>query len=69
MQRFHAITPTGELISGARAFTHVWLQLPGWRMLGSLAKVPGVSQAMEIAYRLFLLVRPGVQAIVKHRRS
>lgn len=69
MERFHTLTPAGELISGARAFAHVWSQLPGWRILGSVAQLPGVMQLMEIAYRLFLPVRPWIQAAFKLRKG
>ena len=61
MRRFHAITPEGEMLSGARAFVHVWSQLPGWRHLASLSKVPGVLVAMELSYRGFLVFRPWMQ--------
>ena len=61
MQRFHAITPTGEMLSGARAFAHVWSQLPGWRQLARLAEIPGVLAIMEATYRVFLVFRPWMQ--------
>ena len=62
MRRFHAIQPDGQLLSGARAFVHVWSQLPGWRHLASLAKIPGMLAAMEFGYRAFLVFRPWMQA-------
>lgn len=68
MERFHTLTPAGELVSGARAFAHVWSQLPGWRILGSVAQLPGVLPLMEIAYRLFLPVRPWIQSAFKRRK-
>lgn len=61
MQRFHAITATGELLSGARAFVYVWALLPGWRHLARVARVPGVLWLMEAAYRIFLIFRPWMQ--------
>ncbi len=61
MQRFHVITPTGELLSGARAFVHVWALLPGWRYVGRAANVPGVLWLMEATYRTFLVFRPWMQ--------
>lgn len=65
MQRFHAITPDGELVSGARAFVHLWGQLPGWRHLASLANIPGVLALMEALYRGFLVIRPSMQSIYR----
>ena len=56
--RFHVITPDDRLVSGAAAFVEVWRGLPGWRLLAGLARVPGVTLAMEGAYRLFLPLRP-----------
>ncbi len=63
MQRFHAIKPNGELVSGAAAFVHVWEQLPGWSRLASVAKVPGALDVMEFGYEKFLKIRPKVQSL------
>ena len=63
MQRFHVVTPSGQLISGARAFVHIWLLLPGWRYLGFFSKVPGVLAMMELGYRGFLKLRPRLQKV------
>ena len=62
MRRFHAIRPDGQLLSGARAFVHVWSQLPGWRHLASLANLPGLLGLLELSYRAFLVLRPWMQA-------
>ncbi|MFN4042689.1 demethoxyubiquinone hydroxylase family protein [Limnobacter sp.] len=64
MARFHTRTVQGELLSGAAAFVHVWAQLPGWRVLAWLAKVPGMLWLMEKAYNGFLPVRPAIQRFV-----
>lgn len=64
MARFHTRTAQGELLSGAAAFVHVWGQLPGWRVLAWLAKVPGMLWVMEKAYNGFLPVRPAIQRFV-----
>ena len=64
MARFHTRTAKGELLSGAAAFAHVWAQLPGWRVLAWLAKVPGMLWMMEKAYNVFLPVRPKIQRFV-----
>ena len=65
MRRFHVRTASGEMLSGARAFAHVWAQLPGWRYLALPFRIPGVPLLMEGLYRLFLVVRPAVQAVVR----
>lgn len=67
MQRFHVFTSGGEMLSGARAFVQVWSQLPGWRHLARMAQFPGLLPIMEITYRVFLVFRPSMQAIVRRR--
>ncbi|MCE2746947.1 MAG: demethoxyubiquinone hydroxylase family protein [Burkholderiales bacterium] len=64
MARFHTRTAQGELLNGAAAFVHVWAQLPGWRVLAWLAKVPGMLWFMEKAYNGFLPVRPAIQRFI-----
>jgi predicted DCC family thiol-disulfide oxidoreductase YuxK len=70
MRRFHARTSDGQLTSGARAFVHVWAQLPGWRHLARIALIPGMVQILEAGYRIFLVFRPWMQRIYRrwHQR-
>lgn len=56
--RFHVRGRDGELESGAAAFVRLWEELPGWRWLAVMARVPGVVWIMERAYRGFLPIRP-----------
>lgn len=65
LSRFHVRGPDGQLLSGAAAFAALWKRTPGFRWLGRLASLPGVSLVFEGAYRAFLLVRPGVQRLVQ----
>ncbi len=58
MARFHVRQADGTLLSGARAFVEVWATLPGWKWAARLAKIPGVTPVLELAYRAFLPVRP-----------
>jgi len=58
LARFHARSADGRLLSGARAFVEVWRDLPGWRWLARLARLPGAMWVMEAGYRLFLPLRP-----------
>lgn len=67
MQRFHVLTAEGELVDGARAFVHLWRQLPGWRWLAFVARLPGAIACMEGLYRVFLRCRPALQAWARQR--
>lgn len=65
LRRFHVRTAEGELLSGAAAFSKLWLSLPGWRLLGAITGNRIVLPFAEAAYRLFLLIRPAVQVLVR----
>lgn len=65
MKRFHVMRDDGTLLSGARAFTHVWRQLPGWAVAGRIASLPGLIQILEGGYRVFLLCRPTIARIYR----
>ena len=61
LARFHVRARDGQLLSGAQAFLALWAELPGWRWLALLGRLPGVSGVMEFAYRRFLRWRPTLQ--------
>jgi predicted DCC family thiol-disulfide oxidoreductase YuxK len=63
LARFHVQTADGQLHSGAAGFAQLWLTLPGWRWLGRITMLPGIRTIAEVAYRGFLLIRPGIQLI------
>ncbi|MBE0511188.1 MAG: DUF393 domain-containing protein [Chromatiales bacterium] len=65
LKRFHVIDSQGQLQSGANAFIALWASLPGWRWLARLAAIPGVRPLMEVSYRGFLRIRPGLQSLVR----
>ena len=58
LARFHVATGDGKVLSGAAAFVELWGQIPGWRLLARLGRLPGMSFAMELTYRGFLRLRP-----------
>ncbi|MEM8660514.1 MAG: DUF393 domain-containing protein [Pseudomonadota bacterium] len=58
MQRFHVRLPDGTLKSGASGFVVLWEELPGWRWLAKIARLPSVTPLLELFYRCFLPVRP-----------
>ena len=58
MKRFHVRCSDGLLLSGAAAFVAVWRTLPRWQRAARLAALPGILTILEVAYRLFLPVRP-----------
>lgn len=62
LARFHVRDEKGELHSGAAGFARLWLALPGWKLLGRLAKLPFVLPLLESAYRGFLKIRPRIAA-------
>lgn len=61
MRRFHVRDSAGRLFSGAAAFSRLWRCLAGWRWLGWATAIPPLSWLAELAYRLFLPVRPTLQ--------
>ncbi len=65
LARFHAREGDGPLVSGAAAFAAMWRAIPVLRPFGQLARIPALLWVLERAYRAFLLVRPGLQAITR----
>jgi predicted DCC family thiol-disulfide oxidoreductase YuxK len=53
MARFHVQLPDGRVLSGAAAFVALWLVMPGWRWLGRIGRLPGVTPVLERVYRGF----------------
>lgn len=61
--RFHVRDAQGRLLSGAAAFARLWRVLPGWRWLARIVEVrilgfQPLLLVAEVAYRLFLPLRP-----------
>jgi predicted DCC family thiol-disulfide oxidoreductase YuxK len=64
LARFHA-SEDGRLLSGAAAFAAMWRAIPLLRPLGLAARAPMVLAGLEAAYRVFLRVRPRLQALAR----
>ncbi len=65
MARFHVRQKDGRLLSGAAAFVALWRVMPGWRWLGKVAGLPGVTPTLEVLYRGFLHLRPYLQRLAR----
>jgi predicted DCC family thiol-disulfide oxidoreductase YuxK len=65
LARMHAQPRGAPVVAGAAAFVAMWRVLPGLRPLAALASRPPILWLLERAYRLFLKLRPGLQAIVR----
>lgn len=66
MKRFHVRASDGRVLSGAAAFVEVWTRLPRWRWAARTVSLPGVLIALELAYRVFLPVRPFLSRLFGH---
>lgn len=63
LARFHA-SENGRMVEGAEAFAAMWRVIPAMRPLGLLARLPPVLWLLDRAYRIFLRVRPRLQAVL-----
>lgn len=58
LARMHLRLADGRLVSGAQAFTELWRLLPRWAWLGRVSGMPWLRAPLELAYRVFLRLRP-----------
>ena len=65
LRRFHVRTDDGRVHDGAAAFVAVWERMPLMRPLARFARVPGAMPVLEVLYRGFLRIRPGIQWIFR----
>ncbi len=61
LQRFHARTPEGQVVSGAAAFAAVWAQVTPFQPLAWLMRIPGALPVGDWLYARFLRIRPKLQ--------
>lgn len=52
MERIHGRLPDGTIIEGVEVFRHLYAAV-GFRTLAALSRAPGLSQLLDVAYRLF----------------
>ena len=62
--RFHVQRSDGALISGAVAFAELWLNTPGFRWVGCMARLPVIQWILNYAYSIFLGWRPALQRLL-----
>lgn len=67
LRRCHVLRHDGTLVSGARGFAALWTELPGFALIGRIADYPVIRDVLELAYRLFLRVRPYLQNMFDRR--
>lgn len=61
----HVQLPSGRVVKGAEAFAAMWEQVPRAAPLARLAARWPLRPALDLAYRAFLLIRPGLQALAR----
>ena len=69
LARFHVVTRKGELISGGKAFSSLWLSLPKFKWVGRLFKFSINAHLLEAAYRIFLPCRPILQRLMQKKTN
>jgi predicted DCC family thiol-disulfide oxidoreductase YuxK len=68
LRRFHA-SEDGQMLSGAAAFAAMWRAIPRLRPLGLAARNPWALAVLERLYRVFLRLRPRLQAAAKRAET
>jgi len=52
-KEMHLFTPEGKLLRAVDAFTYIWDQIPRYRILSKLARLPGFRSCADWGYTLF----------------
>lgn len=67
LARFTVRDSAGRLVSGGRAFTLIWKELPRFQWLAKLFSIPPFARFLDSAYGIFLMLRPRLQTIASRR--
>ena len=54
LKRLHVKRKDQSIVSGAQAFSALWLELPLFRLLGKVSGIWPLSYILELLYRIFL---------------
>lgn len=66
LERFHVRHADGRVITGGRAFAELWVALPGLAFPGRLFRVWPLCILIDVAYELFLPLRPFLQRLIRY---
>jgi predicted DCC family thiol-disulfide oxidoreductase YuxK len=58
LARFHVRRTDGVLVDGMRGFTVLWRALPRFAWAGRIASIGPLPLLLDVAYRVFLRIRP-----------
>lgn len=67
LARFHVQCSDGRTVSGGQAFAELWANLAELRLLGLAFRTRWTAPILEIAYRVFLPLRPYLQRLAGGR--
>ena len=67
MARFHVKLASGEIVSGARAFTEAWSRIPWLIWLRPVGHFGPTRAVLDLLYRGFLKIRPRLQKLASVR--
>ncbi len=67
LARFHVRGADGNVVDGAAAFTEAYAQIPVFAWVRPLGRVEWTRRMLDVAYALFLKVRPRLQRMARGR--
>ena len=62
LQRFHVVTPEGQLLSGGAAFSRLWCYIRAFRYFGLVFRLSPFAWMLDPIYDQFLKIRPWMQS-------
>jgi predicted DCC family thiol-disulfide oxidoreductase YuxK len=62
LQRFHVVTPEGQLLSGGAAFSRLWCSIRAFRYFGLVFHLSPFAWMLDPIYDQFLKIRPWMQS-------